>query len=284
VTSSQRPPRQLCHGKRSRTDRHRPQQSWPDPLPEAAHALGPPGLREAVPHGLVSLPLAEPIRLHLALHHVQRVARQPQRLARQAAVQRDLVRGDPVSRHARPPGVRVHQPLEGEEPHAVGLGLAQHRDRLAAVQAVRESPAGCRYQLAHAVPGPAVQPPGPMRLRLQPDADMLDGARYHAVGHAGECARRVVLAVAELVNARDEGCVSLGVGRLEPAPRCVEPPKLDGHTCANAEERCQSALVEGEGALILPDGEGRSAGGRVGIAGLQANFDNVEGLTWAGVS
>ena len=48
---------------------------------------------------------------------------------------------------------------------------------------------------ANAVDRARVQALSPVRLRLQADADVLDGARDDGVGDAGEGAGKVVLAV-----------------------------------------------------------------------------------------
>src|SRR3546814_14126620 len=54
-----------------------------------------------------------------------------------------------------------------------------------------------------------------------------------------------------------------GVALLEPAPRGVEGAELDGDAGADADERRESALVEGEGALVAVDGGGGLQGARV---------------------
>lgn len=116
-----------------------------------------------------------------------------------------------------------------------------------------------------------------MGLRLQPDADVLDGARDDAVGDAGEGAGGVVLGVGEGGaggTAPEEGVLVLKV-----AAGGVEAAELDRDAGADAEERGERALVEGEGPLVAPDagggGEGRDAGRR---GGLEADLDDVEGL------
>ncbi|KAL2254994.1 hypothetical protein VTK26DRAFT_4405 [Humicola hyalothermophila] len=196
----------------------------------------------------------------------------PERLAGQPAVQRHLPAGDILPLDPVPRRVRVHEPLEGQEPHAVRLRLAQHRHRRPAVQPPQH--AGPPAQLPHAVPRPRVQPRrGPVRLRLQPDAHVLDRPRQHAVGHAREGPRRVVLPVAQLVPRFPAGfaiaavvavaVVAVVVALLEPAPRRVEGAELDRHARADAQQRRQRALVEGQRALVPVDGRRGRQGGRV---------------------
>lgn len=133
--------------------------------------------------------------------------------------------------------------------------------------------------LADAIQGPVVEAPRAVRLALQADADVLDGARQRRVGHAGEGARGKVLRVAEA------GWVAAaGVAGLEPAARGVECAELDGHAGADADERRQRALVEGEGSFMLVDGSGGFEGARVLGRCLETDFDDVKGLAWQGVS
>lgn len=104
---------------------------------------------------------------------------------------------------------------------------------------------------------------------------MLDGPGEHAVGDAGEGAGEVVLRVAE----RDAG--EGGVPAVfEVATRGVEGAELDGDAGADAEERGEGAFVEGQGSFVAVDGGGGGEGGGVGGGGLEANFDDVEGLAW----
>ena len=110
---------------------------------------------------------------------------------------------------------------------------------------------------------------------------MLDGAGDDAVGDTGEGARGVVLAVGEVGDARDEGLVAVGAALLEEAARGVEGAELDGYARADAEERDESALVEGESALVLVDGGGGGKGAGVLCGGLQTDFDDVEGLAFS---
>lgn len=113
-----------------------------------------------------------------------------------------------------------------------------------------------------------------MGLALQADADVLDRGGEDGVGDAGEGARREVLPVAE-VGALGTGG---GVALLEPAPRGVEGAELDGDAGADADERRESALVEGEGALVAVDGGGGLQGARVLVRRLEADLDDVKGL------
>ena len=241
------PHRHLHHSEGTSTHGHGPQQRRTDALPEPAHALGSPCLREAISHRLVALRSAEPIRLHLALDHVKRVAGEPERLARQATVKGHLVTGHLLAVDLVARRVRVHEPLKREEPDAVRLRLAQNRDGLAPVQPAEEPPSLPR-QLSHAVQRPRVQPPCPVGLRLEPDAHVLDRSRDDAVGHPREGSCRVVLAVAETADPRDEPRRAL----LELAAGVVEGAELDGDAGTDAEERGEGALVESESAFILP--------------------------------
>lgn len=165
----------LDNRKGTSAHRHGPQQSRHDTPPEPPQPLAAVRLREAVAHRLVPLLGAEAVRLHLALDDVERVAAEPQRLAGEASVPRDLVAGDLLAVDLVARRVRVHHPLEREEPHAVRLRLAPDRHRLAAVQALEH--AAVRRQLAHAVERARVQPRRAVRLRLQADAYVLDRAR-----------------------------------------------------------------------------------------------------------
>ena len=108
---------------------------------------------------------------------------------------------------------------------------------------------------------------------------MLDRPGDYTVGDACKGSRRVVLAVAEGADAGDEP----GRAPLELAPRVVEGTELDGHAGADAEEGREGAFVEGEGAFVLPDGEGSRGGGGVGVGCLEADLDDVEGLACGGV-
>lgn len=113
-----------------------------------------------------------------------------------------------------------------------------------------------------------------MGLRLQADADVLDGAGEDAVGDAGEGARAEVLRVAELggPGAGDVGVFQVAAGGVEGA-------ELDGDAGAYAQQGGEGAFVEGGGALVAQDAGGGVEGGGVGGACLQADFYYVEGLT-----
>lgn len=197
------PHRHLHHRKRPRAHGHRPGQCRPNPPPKPSHPLRPPRLPKTIPHVLVPLLPAEivqpgglrpePVRLHLALDHVERIARQPQRLAGQAAVQRHLPARDLLARDVVARGVQVHEVLEGEEPDAVGLGFAQQGDGGAAVETVAH--AARADQLAHAVGGAVVETLVAVRLGLEADTHVLDGRGEDGVGDAGEGARGVEFGV-----------------------------------------------------------------------------------------
>jgi hypothetical protein len=73
---------------------------------------------------------------------------------------------------------------------------------------------------------------------LQTDADVLNGSGDDAVGDAGEGACGVVLAVAEVADAGDEGRVPGGVALLEVPSGGMEGAKLDGYAGTDAEEGC----------------------------------------------
>lgn len=219
----------------------------------------------------------KPIRLHLTLDHIQRVTAQPKRLARQSTVQGNLVTRDLFAINLVSGRIRIHQPLKRQEPQAVRLRLAQHRHHLAPVQP-RQHAARLLAELAHAVPRTRIQPAGAVRLGLQADAHVLNGARDDRVGDARKGAGRVVLAVPEVGDARDEGLVGRGAALLEEAAGRVEGAELDGDAGADAQERGQGAFVEGERAFVLVDGGGGGEGGGVLGGGLEADFDYVKGL------
>lgn len=220
---------------------------------------------------------AKAVGLHLALDNVEGVASQPEDLSGKTSVQGNLVGGNLLAVDAVARGVRVHEVLEGGEPRAVGKGLSPDRHGLAAVQAAEGAVVGA--DLADAVEGPVVEAPRAVRLALQADADVLDGARQRRVGHAGEGTGGKVLRVAEAGRA----VAAAGVASLEPAARGVECAELDGHAGADADEGRQRALVEGEGALMLVDGGGGFEGACVLGRCLETDFDDVKGLAWQGV-
>lgn len=89
-------------------------------------------------------------------------------------------------------------------------------------------------QFPDAVDRAIIQPLRAMRLRLQPDPDVLDRTRDDGVGDAGEGAGEVVLAVRQ----RRGGQRGLGgVAGFEGPAGVVEGAELDGDTGADAEER-----------------------------------------------
>lgn len=110
-----------------------------------------------------------------------------------------------------------------------------------------------------------------MRLRLQPDSDMLDWTGYHRIGHTGERTGTVVLCIAQLLAL---------VQDLELALCETETTELHGDAGADAEEWGESSFVEGECALVLVDGRGGDDGVGVGGGGLEADFDDIKWLTW----
>lgn len=262
------------HGKGARAHRHSPSQCRSNALPESPEAIGAVCRGEAGPHGRVLLLSAKAVGLHLALDDIEGVAGKPEDFSGKASVQGDLVGGDVFAVDAVARGVRVHQVLKGGEPGAVGKGLSPDGHGLAAVQAAQGAVVGA--DLADAVQGPVVELPCAVRLALQADADVLDGARQRRVGHAGKGARGEVLRIAEAARL----VAAAGVASLEPAPRRVECAKLQGHAGADADERRQRALVEGEGAFVLVDGGGGLEGARVLARRLETDFDDVKGLAW----
>ena len=266
----------LHHGKRSRTHRHRPEQSWPDPPPKPHDAFLCVSLCETLSHAPKLLLVAEAIGLHLALDHVERIAPQPQHLACQTSIESHLVGryGGPLD--AVPPRVGVHEVLKGKEPPPVGKPLAPHRHHLAPVEALEKAATLCR-ELPRAVEGAAVQPVLPVRLGLQPDAHVLDRPRDDAVGYPGEGPGGKVLPVRQGAVGRFRDVLG-----FEPPPGLVEGSELDRHAGTDAEERGQRALVESEGAFGLVDGGSGGKGVRVAGCGLEADLDDIEGLTLRG--
>jgi hypothetical protein len=125
-------------------------------------------------------------------------------------------------------------------------------------------------ELAHAVNGAGVQATGAVRLALQTDTDVLNGTGEDRVGDTGKGARGVVLAVGEGPG----GLVAL----LEPAAGVVEGAELDRDAGADSDERCDGALVEGQGAFVFVDGSCGVDGTRVLGGGLEADLDNIEWL------
>ena len=209
------------HSKRASTDRHGSQQRRTDPLPEPPEAFRPPSLREAVTHALIPLVGPEPVALHLALDDIKRVTGQPEGLAGQSTVGGDADLRDLLAPDAVAPRVRVHQVLVGQEPDTVGLGFAEDRDGLAAVDARQH--AFVRGQFAHAVDRPRVQSVGAVGLRLQSDPYVLYRPGDDRVGYACESSRRVVLGVGKTGVC---GVVK-GVGGFKASTGIVEASELD---------------------------------------------------------
>lgn len=58
----------------------------------------------------------------------------------------------------------------------------------------------------------------------------------------------------------------------------MEGTELDGDAGADAEERREGALVEGEGPFVLVDLGGGVDGCCCGCGGLEADLDNIKGL------
>jgi hypothetical protein len=228
---------------------------------------------EAVAHGAVLLVGAKAVGLHLALDDVEGVAGEPESLAGETTIEGDLVAGDLLAVDVVASGVGVHEVLEGGEPGTVGKGLTPDGDGLATVETAQGAVVG--RNLADAVERAVVEAAGAVGLALQADTDMLDGAREDRVGDTGEGASAEVLAVGEF---------GAGVAGLEPAAGGVEGAKLDGDASTNADKGGESALVEGEGALVLVDGGGGVEGGGVLVGGLQTDLDDIKRLACGGIS
>lgn len=137
----------------------------------------------------------ESIALHLTLDHVKRVAAQPQDLTGKTTVGRDLDAGDLLALDVVTLGVLVHQVLEGQKPGTVGLGFSEIRDILASVETAQH--ASLRNEFPDAVERTAVQAGLAVRLRLQADADMLNGSREGGVGETRETSSQIVLTIGE---------------------------------------------------------------------------------------
>lgn len=113
------------HSKCSSRHRHSPQQSWANTLPETSQSLSSISLLEAVPHA-DELPLStESITLHLTLDNIQRVAAQPERLTGHTTIRGDLQAGNILALDVVALGVLVHEELERQEPHTVGLDFTE---------------------------------------------------------------------------------------------------------------------------------------------------------------
>ena len=110
-----------------------------------------------------------------------------------------------------------------------------------------------------------------MGLGLQADADVLDGAGEEGVGKTRESSREVVLAVAH-------GFSGGGILGFKGAAGVVVSAELDGHAGADSDEGGEGAFVEGRGAFFFEDLGGAVGGAFVVRGGLQADFDDVEGL------
>lgn len=149
------------------------------------------------------------------------------------------------------------------------MRFTDQSDGSSAVEAFRH--AGRSRQFADAVDGARVQAACAVRLRLQADADMLDGAGEERVGDTGESSSGVVLSVAHsLPRGR--------VLRLERATGIVVSAELDGDTGADTDEGSEGSFVEGGRAFFFEDLGGAVGGAGVGGGGLQADLDDVEGL------
>lgn len=170
---------QLNGSKRTRAHRRSPQQRRSNTPPETRKTLLPERLRKSIPHALVPLLLAKPIRLHLRLDDIKGVRAQPQRLASQRTISRDFPGRDLGASDVVARRVAVHQVLEGQEPRAVGLRFTDQRDGCSAVEALCH--AGGRGEFADAVDGPGVQATCAVRLCLQADTDVLDGTGEESV-------------------------------------------------------------------------------------------------------
>jgi hypothetical protein len=261
--------RQLNRRKRTRTNRRSPQKRRPNAPPETTQTLLPKRLRKSIPHALIPLLLPKPIRLHLRLDHVKRIRAQPQRFTSQRTIARNLPRRNLFALYVVARRVAVHHVLERQEPRAVGLRFADQRDGGSAVEAFCH--ARRRGEFADAVDGPGVQASRAVGLRLQADADVLDGAGEERVGQTGESSRGVVLSIAH-------GLASGGVLRFEGAAGIVVGAELHGHASADSDQGGEGSFVESRGAFFFEDLRG--AVGRAGVVGggLQADFDDVEGL------
>jgi len=133
-----------------------------------------------------------------------------------------------------------------------------------------------RAQLADAVEWSGVQAVGAVRLRLQPDADVLDRAGQDGVGQPGKGARQVVLAIGQLGAAG-----RLLVAALEGAAGVVEGAELDRDAGADADEGGQGAFVEGGCAFVFEDLRCAVESAAVFCCCLQADFDDI--WWWLGI-
>lgn len=129
--------------------------------------------------------------------------------------------------------------------------------------------------LADAVDGAVVETGVAVRLALQADTDVFDGGGEGGVGDAGKGSGEEVLAVGEV----GAGVAVGEVAGFEPAAGRVEGAELDGDAGADTDEGREGALVEGSGAFVLVDGGCGVEGAGVLGCGLEADLDDVEGLT-----
>lgn len=183
------------HSKSTRRHWHSPKQGRTNTLPEAGQTLNSIRLLEAVGHALELLLGAEAVALHLTLDHVKGVAGQPERLTGQTTVGSDLQAGDVLALDVVALGVLVHEVLKSQEPGSVGLGFTEVSDVLAAEETLEDT--ALVAELADTVDGTVVQTVSSVRLGLQTDTDVLDGARQERVGETGKTTGHVVLGVGE---------------------------------------------------------------------------------------
>lgn len=159
-----RPWEQNIHCESTCRNRHGSQKSRPNTLPETTEALCGKGLLEAVGHAAELLLRTEAIGLHLALHHVEGVAGQPESLSRETTVGSNANAGDLLTVDVVSLRVQVHQVLEGQEPNAVRLGLSQNSNHLASEETFQDTLVS--GQLADTVQRAAVEPTSSVRLGL----------------------------------------------------------------------------------------------------------------------
>jgi hypothetical protein len=237
----------LHDNKGARADRHSPQQSRSQTLPEAHRTILLPSLRESIAHTLITLVFAEAIGLHSRLDNVEGVRGEPKHLSRQTTIERNF-----PSRYILPDDVialriLVHQVLESEEPEPVCLSFSQQGDRCAAVQTTRNTRRS--GELGYAVERARVEFSSAVRLGLKTDANVLDRRRENCVGQTSERSGSVVLAVTQgfrLAVELGDGLVEFGsVLGLEGTLGVVEGTELNRNTGTNSNEGSEGALVEG---------------------------------------
>lgn len=207
------------HNEGSSRHRHSTQKSRTQTLPEATQPLSGVGLLEAVGHALELLLGAEAVTLHLTLDHVEGVAAQPEGLTRQTTVCGDLHAGDILALDVVALGILVHQVLERQEPHTVGLGLTEVGDILAAVESLQHAFVGGEF--ADAVDRATVEAVRAVGLRLQPDTNVLNRTREEGVGETRKTPGHVVLAIREAAIG-----IFLLVQLLKASPGLVEGTEL----------------------------------------------------------